>query len=68
MRKIDCLESVQITMKFIINENKLSSVYFKANFAIKLQLLKRNSFVLITLNMVDEWLENNIDKFFKRGG
>ena len=75
MKKISELEKSEeqtVNLKFclpsIVNENKLSSLYFKASFAIKLQLLKRNSFVLITLNKVDVWLENNINKIYKRGG
>ena len=59
-------------MKFclpnIVNENKLSSLFFKASFAMKLQLLKRNSFVLNTLNKIDEWLDENINKIYRRGG
>lgn len=34
----------------------------------KLQLLKRNSFVLNTLNKIDEWLDENINKIYRRGG
>lgn len=75
MNKISELEKLEeqtVNLKFclpsIVNENKISSLYFKANFSIKLQLLKRNSFVIITLNLVDQWLKNNINKIFKRGG
>jgi len=70
--ELEKLEEQTVNLKFclpsIVNENKISSLYFKANFSIKLQLLKRNSFVIITLNLVDQWLKNNINKIFKRGG
>jgi len=70
--ELEKLEEQTVNLKFclpsIVNENKISSLYFKANFSIKLQLLKRNSFVIITLNLVDQWLKNNINKIFKKGG
>ena len=70
--ELEKFEEQTINLKFclpsIVNENKLSSLYFKANFASKLQLLKRNSFVLNTLNKVNLWLDNNINKIYKRGG
>ena len=59
-------------MKFclpsIVNENKLSSLLFKAGFASKLLLLKRNSFVLNTLDKVNNWLNENINRIYRKGG
>ena len=55
-------------MPNLVNENKQTSLIFKATFASKLKLLKRNSFILNIMGLTENWLDANIDKIYRRGG